>query len=68
MGRLTLGSEDIFIDGYDCLWYVEDVCLDGEEKTLILAQQDGSFEPKDLYLQVTEWGKVLWELHDNHEV
>lgn len=64
MRRLTLGSEDIFIEGYDYLWYVEDVRLVGNGITLVLAQQEGSFEPDDLYLEVTEYGEVLRELYD----
>lgn len=64
MRRLTLGSEDIFIDGYDCLWYAEDVCSNGKGITLVLAQQEGSFEPDGLYLEVTEYGEVLRELYD----
>lgn len=64
MRRLTLGSEDIFIDGYDCLWYAEDVRSNGKGTTLILAQQEGSFEPDGLYLEVTEYGEVLRELYD----
>lgn len=68
MRRLTSGSEDIFIDGYDCLWYVEDIRSVGKEITLILAQQEGSFEPEDLYLEVTEYGEVLRELYDYNGV
>ena len=64
MRRLALGSEDIFIDGYDCLWYAEDVRSNGKGTTLILAQQEGSFEPEGLYLEVTEYGEVLRELYD----
>lgn len=64
MRRLTLGSEDIFIDGYGCLWYAEDVRSNGRGITLILAQQEGSFEPEGLYLEVTEYGEVLRELYD----
>lgn len=64
MRRLTSGSEDIFIDGYDCLWYVEDVHSNREGTTLVLGQQEGSFEPDDLYLEVTEYGEVLRELYD----
>ena len=64
MRRLTSGSEDIFIDGYDCLWYAEDVRSNGKGTTLILAQQEGSFEPDGLYLEVTEYGEVLRELYD----
>lgn len=68
MRRLTSGSEDIFIDGYDCLWYAEDVRSVGKETTLVLAQQEGSFEPEDLYLEVTEYGEVLRELYGYYEV
>lgn len=65
MRRLMRGSEDIFIDGYDCLWYVEDVCSDRRgTTTLVLGQQEGSLEPEDLYLEVTEYGEVLRELYD----
>ena len=68
MRRLTLGSEDIFIDGYDCLWYAEDVRSVGKGITLVLAQQEGSFEPEDLCLEVTEYGEVLRELYNYYEV
>lgn len=64
MRRLTSGSEDIFIDGYDCLWYVEDVRSVGKGITLVLAQQESSNEPEDLYLEVTEYGEVIRELYD----
>lgn len=68
MRRLTSGSEDIFIDGYDCLWYVEDVRSVGKGITLVLAQQEGSFELDGLYLEVTEYGEVLRELYDYYDV
>ena len=43
---------------------MDDIRLVGKGITLVLAQQEGSFEPDGLYLEVTEYGEVLRELYD----